>query len=97
MAAVDRRAHECSRPSAEDSAVAYTLTVFSIDIGGAERVLRRTLISDDAVGAYIAAPGAALNAMLPVGETWPDGFRIMDGNGRLRLDHTGVRRTQRVS
>ncbi len=69
-----------------------TLTVFSLDTGGAERILRRIIITDDSLDAYVNAPGVALGAMLPLGGTRPDGFRITDDRGRVRVAHTGPRR-----
>ena len=72
----------------------YTLSVFAVDVGGAERTLRRSTISEDALGAYVGAPGAVLGAMPSLGGTQPDGFRITDARGRVRIAYTGARRSR---
>ena len=73
-----------------------TLSVFALDLGGSERILRRSTITEDAAHAYAASPASALSAMLPVGGTRPDGFRITDARGRVRVAHTGARRVRFV-
>ena len=60
-----------------------TLTVFSLEIGGAERILRR-IITDVSLDAYVNAPGVALGAMLPLGGTRPDGLGITDDREACR-------------
>ncbi len=76
--------------------MSLTLSVFALDLGGSERILRRSTITEDALHAYVASPAAALGAMLPVGGTRPDGFRITDARGRVRLTYTGARRIRFV-
>ena len=77
--------------------MSLTLSVFSLDIGGAERVLRRSIISDDSLGAYLTMPDAALGAMSSLGGTRPDGFRITDDRGCVRISHTKSGRRHRAS
>ena len=84
-------------PEPRTTPMSYTLSVFSLDIGGAERLLRRSTIADEALGPYMAAPDAALRAMPSMGGTRPDGFRITDGRGRTKVAHTSCRPSRRAS
>lgn len=74
--------------------MSLTLSVFALDLGGSERILRRSTITEDAAHAYVASPAEALGAMLSIGGTRPDGFRIIDARGWVRVAHIGARRVR---
>lgn len=72
--------------------MSLTLTFFALDLDGAEQVLRRTVIPDEALMTYQSAPESALLAAERGSGIKADGFRITDGRARVRVTFTQGRR-----
>ena len=73
--------------------MALTVTFLILDPDGTERVLRRTVIPDDALAVHQSSPEMALTIAQGSGLPRPDGFRITDGDWRVRLRFSQPRRT----
>ena len=66
----------------------YLVTFYALRPGLSEMVVTVHKVEKAALMAYTGTPGAALGAARTVkGEPKPDGFRIVDANGRVVLDY----------